>query len=858
MLISKKRRGLLFWLVLGLGLLFGSGQVVVQATHPEAGALVINEFVATNGDSLVDEDGESSDWIEIYNRSSSPVNLAGWALTDDPEQPHKWPFPQRTLGSHEYLVVFASGKDRTGGETLHTSFRLNKDGDFLALYNLLDARFTDALTPGYPLQFRDVAYGRYGDDNSFGYLDTPTPGSPNDHSQARAAAAAPVTFSQARGYYQRPLSLELSTTTPGATIRYTTDGSPPLDSNGTVYTEPLDIDRTTTVLAAAFKPDHVPSPVAGQTYIFSGPDSLPAVPALSLAAVDLDQAASGRSGERPVAVELIDPAGERPGFQVTAGLRRYETAGGPPVFRLFFRGEYGATELDYPLFSDAPVDSFNTLLLVPFDGPNQWLRESQVAMSKLGAHGLPVRLYLNGQDGGLYTALERPDSAFMAAYVGGEAESWFVARQDGPLDDALPGEQARLLHDLFTLLGLAGQFPEDLAGVYAEAAGYLDPDQLSDVVILNWYAQALDWPAPDWYVAIRLDDLPGRGRLVLGEPLPPAGAAAARTTFQRWFEAALENPDFKLRFADRLYRHLAENGPLADSAALARWQRIQPAETAVAARMEGLAADLIRQAREAGYYPPLDPPLLNAAGSVVEPGFVLTMALPAANCPDCVIYYTTDGSDPRLPVTGEANPAAAVYDGPVVLAETARVKARLAAPGPDGLAWSALQEATFSVTRPGYQALRISEIMYNPPAGDDYEFIEFHNTGNRPLELANLSLVEGIYFTFPPHTPPLEPGEHRVLVSNPAAFAELYPDVPVAGSYDGHLSNKGEKLILADAGGQTVLEIEYSDGNGWPVSADGRGDSLVLRPDGADPNHPQSWRASTHLDGSPGAGDPAP
>ena len=859
MLILKKRRALLFWSVLCLCLLFGGGRIVAQATQPEASALVINEFMAANGDSLADEDGESSDWIEIYNRSASAVNLAGFALTDDPEQPHKWPFPQRTLDGGEYLVVFASGKDRTSGETLHANFRLNRDGDFLGLYSLLDSRFIDAILPGYPVQFRDVAYGRYGQDNTFAYLDKPTPGAPNDDSQTRAGAVAPVTFSETRGYYERPLSLELSTTTSGATIRYTTDGSPPSDSNGTVYEGPLAIDQTTTVRAAAFKPDHLPSPVVGQTYIFSE-DSLPALPTLSLVLEEAGAAAevaSGREGERTVSVELIDPTGDGPGFQATAGLRRYlPAAGGPPVFRLFFRGEYGAPQLDYPVFHDAPIDSFNTLLLVPFDGPNQWLRESQLAMSNLAAHGLPARLYLNGQDGGLYIVLERPDGEFMAAYTGGEAESWFVAAQDGPLDDDLPGEQAVQLDDLFTLLGLAGQFQEDLSGVYDQAAGYLDPTQLSDAVILNWYAQALDWPTPNWYAAIRLGDLPGRGWLIYGEPLPPDQAAAAGGTLQRLFEASLEKTDFKIRFADRLYRHLGESGPLADSAALARWQRIEPAEPAVTARMEGLAADLLRQARQAGYYPPFDPPLLNVAGSVVEPGFVLTMSPPAADCPDCAIYYTTDGSDPRLPVTGEVNPAAAVYNGPVALAETARIRARLAAPGPAGLTWSAQQEANFSVTRPGYQALRISEIMYNPQAGDDYEFIEFQNTGDQPLALANLALVEGIYFTFPAQTPPLEPGESRVLVSNPAAFAELYPEAPIAGSYDGHLSNKGEKLILVDAGGQTVLEIEYADSNGWPVSADGRGDSLVFRTDSTDPNQPTSWRASTHVNGSPGAAEP--
>lgn len=84
---------------------------------------MINEFVADNGTGLTDEDGDYSDWIEIYNQSNSPLNLAGWALTDDPNQPAKWTFPDSTLGSHEYLVVFASDKNRQGGTSgaaLHT------------------------------------------------------------------------------------------------------------------------------------------------------------------------------------------------------------------------------------------------------------------------------------------------------------------------------------------------------------------------------------------------------------------------------------------------------------------------------------------------------------------------------------------------------------------------------------------------------------------------------------------------------------------------------------------------------------------------------------------------------------------
>jgi hypothetical protein len=102
--------------------------------------LVINEFlsstVATNG--LTDEDGSLEDWIEIYNRGSQPVNLANWSLSDDPALPGLWTFPARTLNPGQYLVVFASGKDRRPTSTssnLHTNFKLAAGGEPLGLYS---------------------------------------------------------------------------------------------------------------------------------------------------------------------------------------------------------------------------------------------------------------------------------------------------------------------------------------------------------------------------------------------------------------------------------------------------------------------------------------------------------------------------------------------------------------------------------------------------------------------------------------------------------------------------------------------------------------------------------------------------
>ncbi|HJX71710.1 MAG TPA: lamin tail domain-containing protein, partial [Bacteroidales bacterium] len=98
--------------------------------------LRINEFMALNQTTLTDEDGDYSDWIEIYNPTAGVINLLGWSLTDDKTVPRKWTFPGITLNPGEYLVIFASDKNRnTAGNELHANFKLSGDGEYLALIN---------------------------------------------------------------------------------------------------------------------------------------------------------------------------------------------------------------------------------------------------------------------------------------------------------------------------------------------------------------------------------------------------------------------------------------------------------------------------------------------------------------------------------------------------------------------------------------------------------------------------------------------------------------------------------------------------------------------------------------------------
>ena len=144
-------------------------------------AVVVSEFMADNATTLTDEDGDSSDWIEIRNTTSNPVNLEGWSLTDSPNNTQRWSFPDRTIGPDEYLLVFASGKDRkVVGQPLHTDFRLSAGGEYLALYQPDGTTTSFAYEPEFPAQSADVSYGLSHDLSVEGFFLLPTPGQRND------------------------------------------------------------------------------------------------------------------------------------------------------------------------------------------------------------------------------------------------------------------------------------------------------------------------------------------------------------------------------------------------------------------------------------------------------------------------------------------------------------------------------------------------------------------------------------------------------------------------------------------------------------------------------------------------------
>ena len=252
-------------------------------------------------------------------------------------------------------------------------------------------------------------------------------------------------------------------------------------------------------------------------------------------------------------------------------------------------------------------------------------------------------------------------------------------------------------------------------------------------------------------------------------------------------------------------------------------------------------------------------PAFSQDGGTVTPGFQLSITNPWGQGS---LYYTLDGSDPRVPlhdtpaagVTGDpggVSDLAIAYVSPFALAETTRVRARAYANG----TWTPLTEAVFAVQTVG-DALRVTELMYHPPDAPEgnplAEFVEVMNVSGETVNPRFARFTDGIQFEFPDMT--MAPGERIVIVAAEVSFlAEYGGSTPIAGTYEGRLNNGGEAIVLEDAAGAVIQAFEYDDA--WYPETDGGGYSLVVVDPGQaidEWSRADGWRPSESRGGTPG------
>jgi len=404
--------------------LFFSGQIVAGSNSSTTGSdPVINEIMAANLSTIADDDGDFSDWIEIFNRGNQSVNLAGYGLSDDYDRPFRWIFPDVTLEPGEYLLVWASGKDRSNASgPLHTNFAISSDGEEILITEPGGSRVDEI--PPVPIP-GDISYGRTGaGSDELAFFSNPTPGYANYHVSYQGILTPPV-LTLPTGFYQDTAEIEITHADPEVVIRYTLDNSFPGETVA-VYSEPLrleslegipnsiseirtnppevpasiewyppaeEIAKAHVLRAAAHRPGYISSaPVSGTYFIDL---DTPALPVFSIV-TDNDNLFDHESGiyvpgivyeqngygdgwygqpnanyfrrgiewEVPAQLEFIEDGktvlGQKAGIRIHGGGTR---ALPMKSLRLYARGSYGNTHLAYDFFPDQVGQQYKRLIL---------------------------------------------------------------------------------------------------------------------------------------------------------------------------------------------------------------------------------------------------------------------------------------------------------------------------------------------------------------------------------------------------------------------------------------------------------------------------------------------------------------
>jgi hypothetical protein len=474
----------------------------------------------------------------------------------------------------------------------------------------------------------------------------------------------------------------------------------------------------------------------------------------------------GDDWERPCSVEYFRPEAQ-PAFQINCGIQmqgnlsRFPQSTPKHNLRLLFKQMYGAGKLLFDLYPGSPVREFDTLVLhASFDDHwlhvghraqmhrDQWCADTQREAGGYGTHGTYVNLYINGLYWGLYNLGERPDDSYAAHYLGGQESDY----------DALKGDELKDGTDeaFWTLVALAE------AGIthetaYSNVCYYLDVPTFIDYLLINFYGANADWLGGNWWTV---------GSVTHGVPFhyfswDAERALVSGTNDLPWIDPGCsvglfylslrEYPEFRRLFGDHAQRLLFNGGALTPERCAGRWmQRAQEIDLAIiaeSARWGGTNATnggvithadwlqeqnflltnwfpqrtdiLVAQLRSAGMYPAVDAPVFTPHGGIIATSLDVTITIPTGTA----LYYTTNGTDPRL-TDGGVSTNALVYDqGPtltLILTNSVQLRARSFDTNAVTNAWSALVEADYSL------ALRVSNITYRPDGAVKLDFVAWY------------------------------------------------------------------------------------------------------------------------------------
>ena len=202
--------------------------------------LCINELMAKGSSLILSENSGQNEWIELYNGTSNTIQLKNYGLSDDPDEPFKWTFPEVELKSDNYLLIYAGvdSEDDIETQSLYTGYCLSAQGGIVTLTSP-DGTTVDKFE--YQECVKNVPYGRTLNGGKPALLNKATPGFANASNVSRyiheQTSDILPEFSHEGGYYKEPITLSMSCPE-GCSIYYSLDGSVP-NYSSELYERPI-------------------------------------------------------------------------------------------------------------------------------------------------------------------------------------------------------------------------------------------------------------------------------------------------------------------------------------------------------------------------------------------------------------------------------------------------------------------------------------------------------------------------------------------------------------------------------------------------------------------------------------------
>jgi len=503
--------------------------------------------MSSNATTLQDSDDDFSDWIELFNCGNEQLNLEGFMLSDDCQEPGKWIFPSVSIMPQTFLIVFASGKDRYDPAELHTNFKIKTSGEDLIL-NKPDTTIADHLDP--VSVSTDVSYGRFPDGGlDLTFMTIPSPGYQN------IASTSVLTVSALGGFYDTPFKTGLSSSVADDTIYYTLDGSVP-DINSNIYSDSILVGYTHTfpntistiptgpdslhdhfrkwspaagwipkanVLRAAAYNNGVPvSEIFTNTYFVDSnlteqfpyhivsitTDSINLfgfeegiyVPGVYFDSCDPDWTGNyfqkGGEWERPIHFEYFEDSGNRV-IDIPAGIRihgKITRHGSQKTLRLYSYCAMDNLSFKYPFMLNSNQEEFKRILLRTSyaDGSQTIFKDAMIHdvvkdFNLEMMHFRPVIVFINGEYWGLHTIRERIDKYYISSLYDVDPDNLDILENNVSVEEGSADDYIDMINFIEN-----NDLEEDENYEYIKTR--MDVDNFIDYQIVELFFSNTDWP----------------------------------------------------------------------------------------------------------------------------------------------------------------------------------------------------------------------------------------------------------------------------------------------------------------------------------------------------------------------------